>query len=184
MAIHSSILAWEVMDRGAWSPWSHKESDTTEQGVARGPAAWLSYLSLLASPVSLHSEKKPSLGAVGFTLKHQRLPSHSHQQPQFGPAHASSQEGGPFLPGLPWPPPRPRGWIVGAGGGALALRPAFLWSLLSPWATLLPHSLQYSAQAPPYQSTFLPPNPPFLSPGFPTTWVSHHLGPVFTPGGW
>ena len=26
MATHSSILAWEIMDRGAWwdSPWGHK----------------------------------------------------------------------------------------------------------------------------------------------------------------
>ena len=35
MATHSSILAWRIpMDRGAWwaySPWGHKESDTTEQ---------------------------------------------------------------------------------------------------------------------------------------------------------
>ena len=35
MATHSSILAWRIpRDRGAWldySPWSHKESDTTEQ---------------------------------------------------------------------------------------------------------------------------------------------------------
>ena len=35
MATHSSILAWRIpRDRGAWlgySPWGHKESDTTEQ---------------------------------------------------------------------------------------------------------------------------------------------------------
>ena len=36
MAAHSSILAWRIlMDRGAWqaaySPWRHKELDTTEQ---------------------------------------------------------------------------------------------------------------------------------------------------------
>ena len=36
MATHSSILAWRIpMDRGAWpagySPWGHKELDTTEQ---------------------------------------------------------------------------------------------------------------------------------------------------------
>ena len=36
MATHSSILAWKIlMDRGAWwaavYPWSHKESDMTEQ---------------------------------------------------------------------------------------------------------------------------------------------------------
>ena len=31
MATHSSILAWRIpMDRGAWSPWSHQESDMTE----------------------------------------------------------------------------------------------------------------------------------------------------------
>ena len=36
MATHSSILVWRIpMDRGAWqaaySPWRHKELDTTEQ---------------------------------------------------------------------------------------------------------------------------------------------------------
>ena len=35
MATHSSVLAWRIpMDRGVWvgySPWGHKESDTTEQ---------------------------------------------------------------------------------------------------------------------------------------------------------
>ena len=36
MATHSSILAWRIpMNRGAWlagySPWGHKELDTTEQ---------------------------------------------------------------------------------------------------------------------------------------------------------
>ena len=36
MATHSNIPAWRIpMDRGAWqvtySPWGHKESDTTEQ---------------------------------------------------------------------------------------------------------------------------------------------------------
>ena len=33
MATHSSILAWRILDGGAWgySPWSHKELDTTEQ---------------------------------------------------------------------------------------------------------------------------------------------------------
>ena len=32
MATHSSILAWRIpMDRGAYSPWGHKESDTTER---------------------------------------------------------------------------------------------------------------------------------------------------------
>ena len=35
MATHSSVLAWRIlMDRGAWqvySPWGHKESDTTER---------------------------------------------------------------------------------------------------------------------------------------------------------
>ena len=36
MATHSSILAWRIpMERGAWwatySPWGHKESDTTER---------------------------------------------------------------------------------------------------------------------------------------------------------
>ena len=36
MATHSSILAWRIpMDRAAWqatySPWVHKESDTTQQ---------------------------------------------------------------------------------------------------------------------------------------------------------
>ena len=35
MATHSSILAWRIpMDRGAWqttySPWGHKELDTTK----------------------------------------------------------------------------------------------------------------------------------------------------------
>ena len=34
MTTHSSILAWRIpTDRGTWwanSPWSHKESDTTE----------------------------------------------------------------------------------------------------------------------------------------------------------
>ena len=35
MATHSSTLAWRIaMDRGAWraySPWGHRESDTTEE---------------------------------------------------------------------------------------------------------------------------------------------------------
>ena len=36
MATHYSIIAWNIpMDRGAWregySPWSHKESDTTKR---------------------------------------------------------------------------------------------------------------------------------------------------------
>ena len=33
MATHSSILAWRIMNRGAWwaSPWGGKESDMTEQ---------------------------------------------------------------------------------------------------------------------------------------------------------
>ena len=38
MAIHSSILAWRIPDRGigqrslaGYSPWCHKELDTTEQ---------------------------------------------------------------------------------------------------------------------------------------------------------
>ena len=35
MAAHSSILAWVIPWRGAWwatySPWGHKELDTTEQ---------------------------------------------------------------------------------------------------------------------------------------------------------
>ena len=32
MATHSSILAWRIpMDRGAYSPWGHKELDTTER---------------------------------------------------------------------------------------------------------------------------------------------------------
>ena len=31
MATHSSILAWRIpMNGGAYSPWGHKESDTTE----------------------------------------------------------------------------------------------------------------------------------------------------------
>ena len=30
MATHSSILAWNIpMDRGAWSPWGHKELNMT-----------------------------------------------------------------------------------------------------------------------------------------------------------
>ena len=34
MATHSSILAWEIPwteEPDGYSPWSHKESDTTEQ---------------------------------------------------------------------------------------------------------------------------------------------------------
>ena len=34
MATHSSILAWEIPwteEMGGYSPWGHKESDTTEQ---------------------------------------------------------------------------------------------------------------------------------------------------------
>ena len=31
MATHSSILAWSIQDRGDYSPWGHKESDTTER---------------------------------------------------------------------------------------------------------------------------------------------------------
>ena len=32
IATHSSILPWRIpMDRGAWGPWGHKESDTTER---------------------------------------------------------------------------------------------------------------------------------------------------------
>ena len=34
MATHSSILAWETPwteEPGGYSPWGHKESDTTEQ---------------------------------------------------------------------------------------------------------------------------------------------------------
>ena len=34
MATHSSILAWRIPwteEPGAYSPWGHKESDTTEQ---------------------------------------------------------------------------------------------------------------------------------------------------------
>ena len=31
MATHVSILAWRIpMDRGAYSPWGHKESDMTK----------------------------------------------------------------------------------------------------------------------------------------------------------
>ena len=30
MATHSSVLAWEI-PRTGYSPWGHKESDTTEQ---------------------------------------------------------------------------------------------------------------------------------------------------------
>ena len=32
MATHSSILAWRIsMDRATYSPWGHKELDTTER---------------------------------------------------------------------------------------------------------------------------------------------------------
>ena len=45
MATHSSVLAWRIpMDRGAWrsySPWGHKESNTTERlSTAQYPTYW------------------------------------------------------------------------------------------------------------------------------------------------
>lgn len=98
----------------------------------------------------------------GFPGEEPRLPTHSHQRPQPRPARILS--GGRPVPA--WPllaPGERRGW--GWGWGA---RTALLWSLLSPGATLLPHSLQCSAQVPPYPGTFLPPDPPFPFPlGFP-----------------
>ena len=47
-ATHSSILAWRIGQRslGSYSPWGHKESDTTE---------WLSL-----SPVSFHTQSSIS----------------------------------------------------------------------------------------------------------------------------
>ena len=139
-------------------------------GGARGPAGWLSYLSLLASPVSLHSEKKLPLGAVGFPVKHRGCPL-THTRGLNPAPHAPSREGGPFRPGrLPAPGDRRgRGW---RGSHLPSLEPSFTLCHASP------HSLQCSAQVPAYQGTFLPPDAPFPFPG-----VSQHLGPVFTPCG-
>ena len=51
MATHSNILAWRIpMNRGAWwatySPWGHKESDTTER-LSTAQGTLLSILSMI-----------------------------------------------------------------------------------------------------------------------------------------
>ena len=132
-------------------------------GGARGPAGWLSYLSLLASPVSLHSEKKLPLGAVGFPVKHRGCPL-THTRGLNPAPHAPSREGGPFRPGrLPAPGDR-----RGRGWGA---HTSLLWSLPSPCATLLPTPFSAQRRCRPIKAPSCLPMPPSLSPGFPSTWV-------------
>ena len=44
MATHSSILAWKIPwmeEPGGYSPWGHKESDTTEQLMLLFPGIYL-----------------------------------------------------------------------------------------------------------------------------------------------
>ena len=107
---------------------------------------------------------------MGFTVKHQRLPTHSHQRPQPRPARIIS--GGRPVPAQPPLAASSLQGIAGGGGrGPSHCSLPFSGAFFLPVPRFSPTPFSTRLKHHPIKARSCLPIPLSFSPGFPTTWV-------------